>query len=134
MAETWYPALIDVVGLHGFIMERTGQAPGVLIDPAKLEAALMRPQMASYYEGADIPEQAALLVVALALCHAFNDGNKRTAVIAGDTFLTRNGFDLRADERALEAVLIALVAEPEERDRHQEALVNLIREHLHPIQ
>jgi hypothetical protein len=41
---------------------------------------------------ADIATQTVLLLTGVALAHAFVDGNKRTALIVGDTSLDRNGW------------------------------------------
>lgn len=85
-----YVTLDDTLALHRFIMERMGAAPA-LRDAGLLESALMRPQTAAYYEGADLPMQAVLLKSGIALAHPFVDGNKRTALLVGDVFLQRNG-------------------------------------------
>ncbi|HTI14362.1 MAG TPA: type II toxin-antitoxin system death-on-curing family toxin [Dictyobacter sp.] len=60
-------------------------------DSNLLESAIAAPQQSAYYEGADIMMQAALLIERLVLNHPFTDGNKRTALIAGSTFLLVNG-------------------------------------------
>ena len=72
-------------------MRRLGDAPKPLRDEGTLESAVMRPQMAAYYEGADIVRQAALLGVGISQAQAFLDGNKRTAYLALNTFLRMNG-------------------------------------------
>ena len=51
----------------------------------------MRPRMAAYYEDADLVRQAATLIAGLAYNHAFVDGNKRSAEMAGFVFLRANG-------------------------------------------
>ena len=66
--------------------------------------------MAAYYEAADLVIQAALLISGIALAHAFLDGNKRTALLAGTTFLDLNG--------------LAIERPPEELGRQIEALVH----------
>jgi death on curing protein len=68
---------------------------GLLRDQAGLEGAIMRPQTADYYEDADIAKQVALLIDGVAMVHAFIDGNKRTALLTGVTFLDINGYKLR---------------------------------------
>ncbi|MBA2676905.1 MAG: type II toxin-antitoxin system death-on-curing family toxin [Ktedonobacteraceae bacterium] len=65
---------------------------GALRDDNLLESALAAPKNAGYYEGADLVTQAATLIERLALNHPFIDGNKRTALIAGSTFLFINSF------------------------------------------
>jgi death-on-curing protein len=55
------------------------------------ESAILRPQNAAYYEGADVITQATLYMVGFALIHPFTDGSKRTGYISGMTFLQING-------------------------------------------
>ena len=92
MTETRYLSALDVEALHAFIMERTGSAPSPLRDRALLESAVMRPQMAAYYEDADLVRQCALLAVGISQAQAFVDGNKRAAFVAADVFLRANGY------------------------------------------
>ncbi len=61
----------------------------------------MRPQMASYYEYADLVRQAALLGVGISQAQAFLDGTKRTAYLALNTFLRLNGFTYSGERLAL---------------------------------
>jgi len=67
-------------------------APAPLRDEGRLQAAVMRPQMAAHYEEADIIQQAVLLAVGILQAQAFLDGNKRTAFAACDVFLRINGY------------------------------------------
>ncbi len=78
-------------------MQRGGSQPAPLLRPEALESALMRPQMAAYYEGADLPHQAAILAVAISQAQAFQDGNKRAAFAAARVFLYVNGFEIACD-------------------------------------
>ena len=57
----------------------------------------MRPQMAAYYEGADLVRQATLLTVGISQAQAYIQGNKRTAFIAADVFLRANGCHFGGD-------------------------------------
>ena len=63
-------------------------------DESGLQSAIQRPQMAAYYQGADMALQSALLIEGIALAHPFVDANKRTAAMAGLVFLDLNGFIL----------------------------------------
>ena len=74
----------------------TGQG-GLLRDRAALESALNRPKMAAYYQQADIVEQAVLLMEGIAMNHPFIDGNKRTALTGGVTFLRANGVTIKSE-------------------------------------
>jgi len=83
----------------------------MVLDRGALESAAMRPQTLAFYAGADLIQQAAAPIAGVALNHAFLDGNKRTAAIAGATFLDLNGWRLayHADEygRQLETFILA---------------------------
>ncbi len=101
MAETQYLSLADVIAIHEQAMRRLGLAPNPLRDSGGLESAVMRPQMAAWYEGADLIRQAALLGVGISQAQAFLDGNKRTAYLALNTFLRMNGHVYAGDRLAL---------------------------------
>ncbi|MGH2352145.1 MAG: type II toxin-antitoxin system death-on-curing family toxin [Chloroflexota bacterium] len=107
-----YLSVADVVALHHFIMERLGYAPAPLRDSGLLESAVMRPQMAGYYEQADLIWQCALLAIGIAQAQAFVDGNKRTAFAAARAFLNVNDLRFTGDPIELAQQLEA-VAERE---------------------
>lgn len=86
-----YITLEEVIEFNKLV---TGEG-GLLRDRAGLERAIMRPQTAAYYEDADIARQASLLIEGVAAIHAFIDGNKRTALLTGLTFLEVNGYKVR---------------------------------------
>jgi death on curing protein len=101
MNPTQYLSLADVIAIHASAMRRLGEEPKPLRDEGILESAVMRPQMAAYYEGAAIVRQAALLGVGISQAQAFLDGNKRTAYLALNTFLRMNGLTYSGDRLAL---------------------------------
>lgn len=101
MAETQYLSLADIIAIHAQAMRRLGLAPNPLRGDGTLESAVMRPQMAAYYEGADLIRQAALLGIGIAQAQAFLDGNKRTAYLAMNTFLRLNGHEYAGDRISL---------------------------------
>ncbi|PSQ97562.1 MAG: type II toxin-antitoxin system death-on-curing family toxin [Bacteroidetes bacterium SW_9_63_38] len=74
-----------------------------------LEGALHRPRAYHFYEEAtSLSELAARYAVALVRAHAFQDGNKRTALLSIRVFLKANGrtFDYGAlDEEAAEMMV-----------------------------
>jgi death-on-curing protein len=90
-----YLTVGEVERFHEQIMLRAGQSAALLHGHGLLERAVLRPQTAAYYEGADLVTQAALHIVGIALNHAFFDGNKRTRYISGMTFLRLNGVTQR---------------------------------------
>ena len=68
-----------------------------IADPNLIESALARPHHAANYENADIIRQAATLCFGLIKNHPWHGGNKRTATALMDSFLYRNGYDLKAN-------------------------------------
>lgn len=101
MANTEYLTLADVIAIHELVMRSMGLLPNPLRADGTLESAVMRPQMAAWYEGADIVRQAALLGIGISQAQAFLDGNKRTAYMAMVTFLRLNGFAYTGDRLEL---------------------------------
>jgi death-on-curing protein len=101
MAQTEYLSLADVIAIHEKAMRKLGLAPNPLRDSGGLESAVMRPQMAAWYEGADLVRQAVLLAVGISQAQAFLDGNKRTAYVAMNAFLEMNGHSYVGDHLAL---------------------------------
>ncbi len=92
-----YPSAIDVLAINDWVLRKAGTVPSAIRDDGVLEAAMMRPRTAAYDEDADLRTQAAILMLGIALAHAFVDGNKRTALVAGDVFLGLNGFMVESD-------------------------------------
>jgi len=106
----------EVVALHQTIMRKMGWNAAPLRDAGALESAVMRPQMAFQYQGADLAEQAALLALGISQAQAFLDGNKRTAYAALEVFLFVNGSQLAVDSLEV-ARQLERVAEAEDRKR-----------------
>lgn len=131
MTSMWYPSSLDVIGLHDEIAERSGNMLG-LRDAGALDAALMRPQMAAHYEGADLATQAALFIAGITLAHAFVDANKRTALATGLVFLHKNGCPLHVDPLTLAKLIESIAADAEHRGEHIAALARLIATHCAP--
>ena len=106
--EVRYLTLAEVIGQHERLMRAYGH-DSVLIDEAKLESAVLRPQHAAYYEQAALVRQGALLLAGIAQAHAFKDGNKRLALLAGATFLRLNGLGIVAERDAFAQAVIDCV-------------------------
>ncbi len=86
-----------VLAMHSRQIAEHGGEAGVR-DRGLLESALARPQNIEAYEpDADIARLAASLAFGIVKNHPFIDGNKRTGYVVMETFLIRNGFELRAD-------------------------------------
>ncbi len=100
---------LDVIAINIGLMEQSGGVSQTR-DEGLLESAVMRPQTAAYYEEADLITQIGLLIVGIALTHAFIDGNKRTALLAGAVFAQINGYWIESGPlefgRQVEAVVV----------------------------
>lgn len=127
-----YLTVADIISLHEFIMQKTGFAPEPLRNEGRLESAAMRPQMAAYYEGADLIRQAAILAVGISQAQAFVDGNKRTALIAFDVFLQRNKYLITGDDDAVVDQLDHVAQEILDRDGAIDRFEAWLRTHIQP--
>jgi death-on-curing protein len=126
-----YLTVDDVWAINNAVLGQEGQTP-LLRDRAALEGALMRPQTAAHYERADVDTQTAILIAAVALAHAFLDGNKRTAMIAGAVFLDFNGFttDFAPNDDALGRRIEALIADHQQAETAIQRFSEWLRPHI----
>jgi death-on-curing protein len=90
--------LSELVGIHAWVIEETGGTPGVL-HPGTVEAALARP-FTSFgdVDLFDLYAKVAALIHSIIAFHPFADGNKRTALVAGDVCLRLNDRHLVSSE------------------------------------
>jgi death on curing protein len=132
MSSTQYLSLADVIAIHERAMRRLGAAPNPLRDEGLLESAVMRPQMAAYYEGADLVRQAALLGVGISQAQAFLDGNKRTAYLALNTFLRMNGHMYSGDRLDLARQFEQFAERSGDADAAVDAFETWLRERVAP--
>jgi death-on-curing protein len=108
--ETWRWLAADVLlAVHEEQLAEHGGAAGVR-DLGLFESALARPQNLAAYGDPDAAALAAAYGVGLAKNHPFTDGNKRTAFVAVELFLSLNGFDLVADDAACVLTMLAVAA------------------------
>lgn len=133
MSETRYLALDDVVRLHERIMRGLGLQPQGVRDVNALESAIMRARMAGHYEEADLIRQGALMAIGISQAQAFVDGNKRTAFIALDTFLYRNGLDFIGEPIELARQLELVAERIGERDAATDDFEAWLRERTAPL-
>jgi len=86
----------DLIQIHDDILASSGGLPGVRSIGA-VESMLQRVQNVAYYEETkDFVRLAAVLGFAIVEGHVFNDGNKRTALIAVDVFCDINNYEVFA--------------------------------------
>ena len=83
---------------------------GGLRDRGLLESALARPLNLVSYGKPDHADLAACYGVGIAKNHPFVDGNKRSAFVAVELFLTLNGWSLRASDADAVLVMLAVAA------------------------
>jgi len=132
MNPTQYLSLADVIAIHERAMLRVGAEPKALRDEGLLESAVMRPQMAAYYEGADLVRQAALLGAGISRAQAFLDGNKRTAYLALNTFLRMNGLTYTGDRLDLARQFEQFADRSSEPSEAIDAFEAWLREYVQP--
>ena len=118
------------MALHDEMMKGMGHHPAPLRDPGLLESAVIKPQMAAYYEGADLVRQAAVLAVGISQNQPYVDGNKRTAYIATVVFLRVNGTPLTGDRLAMARELEAVATRTDSLDAATDRFEAWLREHL----
>ena len=87
----------QVLFIHYRLIEETGGCHGMR-DLALLQSALARP-MATFDN--NVFSKAAALMHPIVKNHPFVHGNKRTAITAASIFLLRNGYSLKASNKAL---------------------------------
>ncbi|MDD3271970.1 MAG: type II toxin-antitoxin system death-on-curing family toxin [Syntrophomonadaceae bacterium] len=100
-----------ILHFHRQLLSEYGGRPG-LRDEGLLESALAQAQMTidGKYLHPDIFEMAAAYGYHICQNHAFIDGNKRLALVAIDTFLQMNGWELIADEKETYITILRLAA------------------------
>jgi death-on-curing protein len=127
-----YLSVMDALAINERIMHEAGGV-SLLRESGALEGALMRPQVAAHYQDADLATQAALLIAGIALAHAFVDGNKRTALVAGAVFLQLNGFVIVSEPEEFGRQIETLVSHREARERAMAGFVDWIGARLQPF-
>ena len=117
-APVWIPSEV-ALAIHDEQIAEHGGLAG-LRDATLLDSALARPQNAFAYGEKDLCLLAALYAAGIVRNHPFADGNKRTAFVACELFLTVNGLLLEARDDACIEQTVALAAG--EIDEHAYAL------------
>ncbi len=90
---------------------------------------MARPLDLAGYGDPDAAELAASYAFGIARNHPLADGNKRTAAVVSETFLSLNGFQLACSDAELVITFLALAAG----DVSVEVLADWFREHIRPI-
>jgi death-on-curing protein len=131
-----YLSKSEVHAIHIVMMETYGQPPQPLVHEDLLDSAINRVRWAESFEDMALPQLAARLATAVALAHAFTDGNKRTAWQASLVFLDRNGYGLQTEAEGLELaqrIEAVVAAIGPDRQAEEEGLASWFAEHLVPV-
>lgn len=117
----------DVIALHDRILEISGGLGGVK-NLGYIESPLEHIQNDLYYP--EFEEKLTHLVFSINKLHAFEDGNKRTAVAIGAQFLELNGFDYVVSKfiREMENITVCVAEDIIDKDFLQEIIASIIYE------
>jgi len=127
--EAWIWVLPEAISvLHEKQLRQHGGLDGVR-DQGALESALARPEMLAHYGTPDAAALAAAYAHGIARNHGFIDGNKRTAWLAANVFLEKNGYSLAADESDAIRTMQGLAAG----EVSEEAFAQWLRERIQRI-
>lgn len=105
-----------VLAMHAHQLAEHGGREGIR-DTGILDSALQRPMNKHLYGVSDVFDLAAAYAYGIARNHPFVDGNKRTAFVAGRTFLLINGYTLTAPPKQRYEIFMALAAGELEEDK-----------------
>ncbi|WP_410513090.1 type II toxin-antitoxin system death-on-curing family toxin [Paenibacillus sp. BR2-3] len=118
----------EIVAAHYYMMRKMEEADQAGIkDHALLDSAVHRPGQSLFGEDAypSLFDKAADLLESLVKNHCFHNGNKRTAYLAGKSFLLLNGYNLKM-ERLYAVEFIVDIAKGE---CSFEQMASILREH-----
>ena len=107
MSEPLFLSLEQVEILHQRSLAIYGGGVGTR-DQGGLESAVFQPQQLYFYGQPDLYDLAAAYAFHIAESQAFFDGNKRTSVLAAQTFLEGSGLAGIGDELAIYNAMIAI--------------------------
>lgn len=129
MSEIKWIAHRTILAIHNDQLAEHGGKAGIR-DEGLLDSALARPEMKAHYGETDLPLLAAAYAYGIARNHPFIDGNKRTAYVAMELFLAKNGLVLTADDEDAVTTYLRLAAG----DLSEEDLAEWIRRQTEPGQ
>lgn len=116
-----------VIAVHARQIAEHGGNPGIR-DKLLLSSSLARPRQRYVYGDPtpDLADLAASLAYGIARNHPFVDGNKRTAAVLCELFITLNGAGLEASDQEMLSVFLALA----EGSLDEDELAGWIRTHI----
>jgi death-on-curing protein len=98
-----------IMAVHAAQIVEHGGISGVR-DEGLLESALARPEHKDHYGESDAAALAAAYAYGIARNHPFLGGNKRTAFVAMELFLMKNGYELTASDEDAVVTFLRLAA------------------------
>ena len=98
-----------VLAVHEEQLAEHGGAQGIR-DEGLMQSALARPRHLATYGEPDVFDLSAAYGFGIARNHPFTDGNKRTAFVAVELFLTLNGVELRVSDADCVLTMLSLAA------------------------
>ncbi len=98
-----------ILAVHAAQIAEHGGIAGIR-DEGLLASALARPEYKAHYGEDDPAVLAAAYAYGIARNHPFLDGNKRTAFVAMELFLMRNGYQLTASDEDAVVTFLRLAA------------------------
>ena len=126
MARDWVWIATSVAeAVHAEQLAEHGGAAG-LRDAGALASAMDRARNLAAYGEPDVAALAAAYAFGIARNHPFTDGNKRSAAVISETFLTLNGHRLTVSDAELVVVFLALAAG----ELSEDELADWFRAHL----
>jgi death-on-curing protein len=107
--EPEFLGIEEILQIHQDHITRDVGSPGVR-DLGLLQSAVAMPmaQFGGEYLHRDLFEMAAAYLFHIVQNHPFVDANKRTGAATADIFLTLNGIDLCAEEKAFESIVLSV--------------------------
>jgi len=122
-------AKATILGVHSAQLAEHGGIEGIR-DEGLLDSALARPELKVQYGEADVALLAAAYAYGIARNPPFLDGNKRTAYVAMELFLMKNGMVLTASDEESVLTFLKLAAG----EMPEEELAAWIRQNSVPLQ
>jgi death-on-curing protein len=120
----------ELLELHENQLRLYGGQAG-FVDEGVVRSVMARAQFTAQYDSeADLADLAADYMFGIATTQGFMDGNKRTAYVAAERFLHKNGWEPMLSWKLL--YLVAMAVARGELDR--EGLAEILREHMEPLE
>ena len=109
MSRFHWIARRTILAVHAAQIAEHGGIAGIR-DEGLLDSALARPEHKAHYREDDPAALAAAYAYGIARNHPFLDGNKRTALVALELFLMKNGYRLTASDEDAVVTFLRLAA------------------------